>query len=199
MNCPLVATAAPGSDGTPSWISGSRGGSLWLATRPAGDPAPGRPAGGGAGGGVWRDYARQTGTIMIDLAAYRQLTGDLLASDAALTLAPGSDSAAVVAALASPAGTLEIARLGNSAPAAWPSSTAPSPSPRAGSHRRRHRPGGAASFAALAAARRREFGMLRHLGVVAARSAGCSPTKARWRPEPASPPAWRRALPSAWC
>jgi putative ABC transport system permease protein len=34
--------------------------------------------------GVWRDYSRQTGAIMIDLADYRRLTGDRLANDAAI-------------------------------------------------------------------------------------------------------------------
>ena len=34
--------------------------------------------------GVWRDYARQTGAVMIDLADYRRLTGDRLVNDAAI-------------------------------------------------------------------------------------------------------------------
>ena len=34
--------------------------------------------------GVWRDYARQTGAVMIDLDDYRRLTGDLLVNDAAI-------------------------------------------------------------------------------------------------------------------
>ena len=119
--------------------------------------------------GVWRDYARQTGALMIDLADYRRLTGDRLANDAAITLAPGAEAALVSAALIETggAGVLQIARPGEI---------------RAISLRIFDRTfavtylleavaviiglaGVAASFAALAAARRREFGMLRHLGL----------------------------------
>ena len=119
--------------------------------------------------GVWRDYARQTGAVMIDLDDYRRLTGDLLVNDAAISLAPGAAAnqvAAALTALAGP-GVLEIARPGEI---------------RAISLRIFDRTfavtylleavaiaiglaGVAASFAALAAARRREFGMLRHLGL----------------------------------
>ena len=119
--------------------------------------------------GVWRDYARQTGAVMIDLDDYRRLTGDLLVNDAAINLAPGAAAnqvAEALTALAGP-GVLEIARPGEI---------------RAISLRIFDRTfavtylleavavaiglaGVAASFAALAAARRREFGMLRHLGL----------------------------------
>jgi putative ABC transport system permease protein len=119
--------------------------------------------------GVWRDYARQTGAVMMDLADYRRLTGDRLANDGAVHLAPGAradDVADALAGLAGP-GALEIARPGEI---------------RAISLRIFDRSfavtylleavavviglaGVAASFAALAAARRREFGMLRHLGL----------------------------------
>lgn len=119
--------------------------------------------------GVWRDYARQTGAVMIDLADYRRLTDDRLANDGAVHLAPGvraDDVADTLAQLAGP-GVLEIARPGEI---------------RAISLRIFDRTfavtylleavavaiglaGVAASFAALAAARRREFGMLRHLGL----------------------------------
>ncbi len=119
--------------------------------------------------GVWRDYARQTGAAMIDLADYRRITGDLLANDAAIHLAPGvvaDQVATALTALAAP-GALELARPGEI---------------RAISLAIFDRTfavtylleavavaiglaGVAASFAALAAARRREFGMLRHLGL----------------------------------
>lgn len=119
--------------------------------------------------GVWRDYARQTGAVMIDLADYRRLTGDRLANDGAVHLTAGAradDVADALAGLAGP-GALEIARPGEI---------------RAISLRIFDRTfavtylleavavviglaGVAASFAALAAARRREFGMLRHLGL----------------------------------
>ena len=61
--------------------------------------------------GVWRDYARQTGALMIDLADYRRLTGDQLVNDAAILLAPGvapDQVAAALTATSSP-GTLSIA------------------------------------------------------------------------------------------
>ena len=49
--------------------------------------------------GIWRDYARQSGSIQMRLADYRRLSGDALVNDAALWLAPGADSAQVIAAL----------------------------------------------------------------------------------------------------
>lgn len=119
--------------------------------------------------GIWRDYSRQTGAVMIDLSVYRRLTGDGLADDAAIFLEPGASATTVADALSAMAGLgqLEIARPGEI---------------RAISLRIFDRTfavtylldavavviglaGVAASFAALAAARRREFGMLRHLGV----------------------------------
>lgn len=119
--------------------------------------------------GVWRDYSRQTGAVLIDLADYRRLTGDRLANDAAIKLAPSASATQVAATLkaTSSPGALEIAHPGEI---------------RAISLRIFDRTfavtylleavaviiglaGVAASFAALAAARRREFGMLRHLGL----------------------------------
>jgi putative ABC transport system permease protein len=117
--------------------------------------------------GVWRDYSRQTGAVMIDLTDYRRLTDDRLVNDAAIYLAPGAPAdrvADALTALAGP-GVLEITRPGEI---------------RAISLRIFDRTfavtylleavavaiglaGVAASFAALAAARRREFGMLLHL------------------------------------
>nr|WP_153468814.1 FtsX-like permease family protein [Rhodocyclus gracilis] len=119
--------------------------------------------------GIWRDYSRQTGTLMIDLTVYRQLTGDRLVNEAGIHLGPGGDAAAIVKTLLDsvPPGALEAALPGEI---------------RAISLRIFDRTfavtylleavavliglaGVAASFAALAAARRREFGMLRHLGL----------------------------------
>ena len=109
--------------------------------------------------------------MLIDLADYRRLTGDPLANDAAIWLAPGASAAQVADALlatdADNPGILQIAHPGEI---------------RAISLRIFDRTfavtylleavaviiglaGVAASFAALAAARRREFGMLRHLGL----------------------------------
>mgnify|MGYP001805963835 CR=1 FL=1 len=119
--------------------------------------------------GLWRDYARQSGSLLLDLADYRRLTGDRSAQDAAIWLAPGADALGVAEALkaAGGSGALEITVPGEI---------------RALSLRIFDRTfavtyvleaaaviiglaGVAASFAALAAARRREFGMLRHLGL----------------------------------
>jgi putative ABC transport system permease protein len=49
--------------------------------------------------GVWRDYARQFGAIVMHDADYRRLTGDTRLNDLALWLAPGTDIAAVQAGL----------------------------------------------------------------------------------------------------
>jgi putative ABC transport system permease protein len=45
--------------------------------------------------GVWRDYVRQFGSIAMDQATYRQLTGDLRVNDIALWLQPGAQEEAV--------------------------------------------------------------------------------------------------------
>ena len=49
--------------------------------------------------GVWRDYARQFGSVVMDDADYRRLSGDTRLNELAVWLAPGADSAAVQAAL----------------------------------------------------------------------------------------------------
>jgi putative ABC transport system permease protein len=119
--------------------------------------------------GVWRDYSRQTGALMIDLAVYRQMTGDLRVNDAAITVDEPSTTEQVanrLMALADDA-TLEVARPGEIR--------------RISLHIFDRTfavtylleavaiviglAGVAASFASLAATRRKEFGMLRHLGV----------------------------------
>jgi putative ABC transport system permease protein len=45
--------------------------------------------------GVWRDYARQFGTLAMDLADYQRLTGDTRLNDLSVWLAPGADLGAV--------------------------------------------------------------------------------------------------------
>ena len=49
--------------------------------------------------GVWRDYARQFGTVALASADYQRLTGDERINDLALWLAPGANAAEVQAAL----------------------------------------------------------------------------------------------------
>src|SRR2546422_2965269 len=45
--------------------------------------------------GIWRDYARQQGAVLIERYEYLRHTGDAYADDAALWLAPGADTANV--------------------------------------------------------------------------------------------------------
>lgn len=119
--------------------------------------------------GVWRDYARQSGALIMALDDYRRLTGDRLANEAAIVLAPGAEAGPVAAALAALGGPggLEVAYPGEiralslgifdrTFAVTYLLEAAAVVIGLAGV---------AASFAALAAARRREFGMLRHLGL----------------------------------
>ncbi|MCP5284473.1 MAG: ABC transporter permease [Burkholderiaceae bacterium] len=119
--------------------------------------------------GVWRDYARQFGSVVVDLADYRRLTGDTRINDLALWLAPGTALADVQDALRARApdpAMLEFAASGEI---------------RALSLRIFDRSfavtrylqavaiavglvGVAASLSAQVVARRKEFGLLAHLG-----------------------------------
>lgn len=166
---PLAGRAKPGGVEPAIWISEAMQDLYgWQPGQLVDLPLAGHPVAVNVAG-VWRDYARQTGAVMIDLADYRRLTGDRLANDAAIQLAPGAGASQVAEALTAMAGAgvLEVARPGEI---------------RAISLRIFDRTfavtylleavavaiglaGVAASFAALAAARRREFGMLRHLGL----------------------------------
>jgi putative ABC transport system permease protein len=122
--------------------------------------------------GVWRDYARQNGAILMNRSDYVALTGDRRTNDAALWLAPGASPAQAMHALrALPGGAqLDIARPGEI---------------RSISLRIFDRSfavtyaieavavlvglfGLSSSLGAIVLARRREFGMLRHLGMTRA-------------------------------
>jgi putative ABC transport system permease protein len=125
--------------------------------------------------GVWRDYSRQTGALMIDLAVYREMTGDRRVNDAAITVdEPGASEQVAGRLLALGDGTLEIARPGEIrriSLAIFDRTFAVTYLLEAvaiviGLA------GVAASFASLAATRRKEFGMLRHLGVSRAQIGG---------------------------
>src|SRR6266704_1679215 len=120
--------------------------------------------------GIWRDYARQQGAVLIERYQYLRHTGDAYADDAALWLAPGADTANVTREIqARVAGgvNLEIAGPGEI---------------REVSLRIFDRTfavtyaleavavaiglfGLSSSFGALVLARRREFGVLRHIGM----------------------------------
>ena len=122
--------------------------------------------------GEWRDYARQHGAIVIDREDYRRLTGDARVNDAALWLKPGVGEARIEAALrALPGGdALDMAGPGEI---------------RATSLRVFDRSfavtyaleavavlvglfGLSSSLGAIVLARKREFGMLRHIGMTRA-------------------------------
>ncbi len=127
--------------------------------------------------GVWRDYARQFGAVAIDQADYRRLTGDTRINDLALWLAPGASPAAVqtgLRKLAPDPAMLEFAAAAEL---------------RALSLRIFDRSfavtyylqavaiaiglvGIAASLSAQVLARRKEFGLLAHLGLTRAQVVG---------------------------
>ena len=119
--------------------------------------------------GVFRDYARQHGAVLIDRADYVALTGDRRVNDAALWLAPGVTPAEAIDALrALPGGAaLEIAQPGEIREVSlsiFDRSFAVTYAMEAvavlvGLF------GLSSSLAAMVLARRREFGMLRHLGL----------------------------------
>ncbi|MEJ7931343.1 ABC transporter permease [Ramlibacter sp. AN1015] len=124
--------------------------------------------------GVWRDYVRQSGAVMIDAGDYRRLTGDTRVNDLQLWLAPGADASQVRARLraladrhAGAEGLVEFSSAQEI---------------RAASLRIFDRSfavtywlqavaiaiglfGVAASFSAQVLARRKEFGLLQHLGL----------------------------------
>jgi putative ABC transport system permease protein len=120
--------------------------------------------------GIWRDYARQAGAIALERGLYERLTGDRLASEAALWLAPGASQQEVARALRP---RLE----GSAAP-----EIASTGEVRAASLALFDRTfavtyaleiaavliglfGVSVSFGSQALARRREFGVLRHIGM----------------------------------
>ena len=123
--------------------------------------------------GVWRDYARQQGALVVERATWRQWTGDERVNDLALWLAPGAEAAAVQAglrALAADGALLEIAtpaEIRATSLAIFDRSFAVTYWLQAvaiviGLF------GIAASFSSQVLARRREFGALQHLGMTRA-------------------------------
>ncbi len=125
--------------------------------------------------GVWRDYARQSGAIAMARHSYAQLTGDTRSNDLALWLAPGAELSAVQQAIRTLA---ERSSPGSGALLEFGSAS----QIRATSLRIFDRSfavtywlqavaigiglfGVAASFSAQVLARRKEFGLLVHLGL----------------------------------
>ena len=166
---PLVAAPVLPAPGAPPaiWVSelvadvyGLRPGQL--ITLPLGDPPQAWTV-----AGVWRDYARQNGAIVMDRAAYQARTGDRLANDAALWLRPDATRAAVARDLRAMLGPVEIADAGEirrrslaifdrTFAITWALEIAALVIGLAGV---------SLAFSAQALARRREFGVLRHLGM----------------------------------
>ena len=119
--------------------------------------------------GIWRDYARQTGSIVMDRELYIRITGDRLANEVALWIAPGSDVAEIEKALRERLGadSIEV------------TTTRQVRSETLSIFDRTFAVtyaleivavliglfGVSVSFSAQALARRREFGVLRHIGM----------------------------------
>lgn len=136
---------------------------LGLAAPPASGAAPLVVA------GVWRDYARQGGSVIIDVDDYQRLTGDATRTDAALWLRPGANAnevaARLLAALLAPAAqivqpgqirAISLRLFDRSFQVTYLLEWAAIVIGLAGL---------GTTFSAQAIARTREFGMLRHLGV----------------------------------
>jgi putative ABC transport system permease protein len=120
--------------------------------------------------GVWRDYARQTGALIVERQVYVRLTGDRLANDAAIWLESREDLDTLAERLHARLGASEALELNRTAAL------------RARSLALFDRTfavtygleavailiglfGVSAAFSAQALARRREYGVLRHLGM----------------------------------
>jgi putative ABC transport system permease protein len=126
--------------------------------------------------GVYRDYARQHGSVLVDRAEYVALTGDRRVNDAAIWLARGATRAAAIAALRSlPGGeALEISDPGEIRQVSlriFDRSFAVTYAMEAvavlvGLF------GLSSSLGAMVLARRRELGVLRHLGLTRRQIAG---------------------------
>ena len=102
---PLVGTPRPAAAGEVGvWVSEPAAALYgWRPGSTIGLPVPGLQ-GPLQVRGVWRDYARQFGAVAIDLGDYRRLTGDARVNDLALWLVAGASPAAVQAALVGAAG-----------------------------------------------------------------------------------------------
>lgn len=123
-------------------------------------------------GGVWRDYARSNGAMTIDRDAYIAITGDTRINDAALKLRADADKLGVISAIrilpggerlevidASEIRKLSLSAFDRSFAVTYALEIAAIFVGLAGI---------SATFSAQAWSRRREFGMLRHLGMTRA-------------------------------
>jgi len=119
--------------------------------------------------GVWRDYARQTGAVIVERGVYAQLAGNDRVNDAALWLAPGASAEGVRDAIEARLGrdrvtiatpgeirAISLAVFDRTFAVTYALEAVAIAIGLVGL---------SASFGALALARRREFGVLRHLGM----------------------------------
>jgi len=119
--------------------------------------------------GVWRDYARQTGAVIVERAVYARLAGDDRVNDAALWLAPDATPGRVRDAIEAHFGrdrvtiatpgeirAISLAVFDRTFAVTYALEAVAIAIGLVGL---------SASFGALALARRREFGVLRHLGM----------------------------------
>ncbi|MCB2019793.1 MAG: M50 family metallopeptidase, partial [Burkholderiaceae bacterium] len=168
---PLVGALVPAAPGTiPVYVSeamqalyGATPGSTIDLPLPDGRLQPLRVR------GVWRDYARQQGTLLLAASDYRALTADARVNDLALWLAPDADIARVQLGIRALAGdaAIDFATTGeiraislrifdrSFAVTTWLQAVAIAIG----------LVGIAASFSAQVLARRKEFGLLSHLGL----------------------------------
>jgi putative ABC transport system permease protein len=126
--------------------------------------------------GVYRDYARQHGSILVDRAEYIALTGDRSVNDAAIWLAPGATRAQAMAAVRalpggasvemSDPGEIRAVSLGIFDRSFAVTYAMEAVAVLVGLF------GLSSSLGAMVLARRREFGMLRHLGLTKRQIAG---------------------------
>ena len=120
--------------------------------------------------GVWRDFARQFGTIAIDHETYRRLTGDLRLNEFSLWLGDGADLAAVQQGLRSLVADPSLLDFGSSAELRQLSLRIFDRSFAVTTYLQAVAiaiglVGVAASLSAQVLARRKEFGLLAHLGL----------------------------------
>ncbi len=120
--------------------------------------------------GVFRDYSRTWGALLVDLADYRAIAGDALANDIAIHLAPGADVKSVEAAVGRvvaqvPGAELHDASFIHARALAIFDRTFAATYALEAAAILIALAGVTSSFAALAWSRRREFGVLRHLGL----------------------------------
>ncbi len=167
---PLIASVEPVQDPPPVWVNEPAAAIYGYSVGQVISIPLGGEAVRFAVAGIWRDYARQQGALVIERSRLIALTGDRTATNAALWVQPGTDAFALREAIVRdiPGGD----RLDIGVPAQI----------RASSLRAFDRTfavtyalelaavviglvGLSSSFGALVLTRRREFGMLRHVGM----------------------------------